>query len=74
MNTGSQRHVTEMLKNTENNHRPSGDLILHNMQSRHAPEEPQQLGSEIFSEHNTLLPTQTYWPAIYLLAKRLYHI
>ena len=47
VNTGSHKHVTKMLKNTEKNPRPSGDLIPHNMQSRHAPEEPQQLVSEI---------------------------
>ena len=40
VNTGSQKHVTEKLKNAEKNPKPSGDLIPHNMQSRHAPEEP----------------------------------
>ena len=47
VNTGSLKHVTKTLKNAEKNPRPSGDLIPHNTQSRHAPEEPQQLGSEI---------------------------
>ena len=49
VNTGSHKHVTEMLKNAEKNPRPSSDLIPSNMQSRHAPEEPQQPGSVIFS-------------------------
>ena len=40
VNTGSHKH----LKNAEKNPRPGGDLILHYMQSRHAPEEPKQLG------------------------------
>ena len=57
VNTGSQKHVTEMLKNAEKNPRPSGDLIPCNMQSRHVPEEPQQLGSVIFSASNLYLTT-----------------
>ena len=55
VNTGSLKHVTEMLKNAEKNPRPSGDLIPRNMQSRHAPEEPQQLGSVIFSAFDLYL-------------------
>ena len=49
VNTGSQIHVTETLKNAEKIPRPSGDLIPRNMQSRHVSEEPQQPGSVIFS-------------------------
>ena len=48
VNTGSHKHVTKTLKNVEKNPRRSGDLIPRNMQSRHVPEEPQQLGSVIF--------------------------
>ena len=48
----SHKHVTKMLKNAEKILRPSGDLIPSNMQSRHAPKEPQQPGSEIFSAFN----------------------
>ena len=40
VNTGSHKHVTETLKNAEENPRLSGDLIPSNMQSRHAPKEP----------------------------------
>ena len=35
--------------------RPRSDLILHYMQSKHELEEPQQLGSEIFSSFNLYL-------------------
>ena len=52
VNTGSQKHVTETLKNTEKNPRLSGDLIPRNVQSRHVPEEPQQPGSRS-SLHST---------------------
>ena len=55
MNTGSQKHVTEMLKNAEKHPRPSGDSIPRNMQSMYVPEEPQQLGSVIFSAFNLYL-------------------
>ena len=55
VNTGSHKHVTKPLKNAEINPRPSGDLIPSNMQSRHAPKEPQQSGSEIFSAFNLYL-------------------
>ena len=55
VNTGSLKHVTEMLKNAEKNPRPSGVLIPRNMQPRHAPEEPQQPGSVIFSAFNLYL-------------------
>ena len=55
MNTGSHKRVTKMLKNAEKNPRPSGDLIPSNMQSRHAPKELQQPGSEIFSAFNLYL-------------------
>ena len=55
MNIGSLKHVTETLKNAERNPRPSGDLIPRNMQSRHAPEEPQQPGSVIFSAFDLYL-------------------
>ena len=52
MNTGSLEHVTKTLKNAERNPRPSGDLIPSNMQSKHAPKEPQQSGSGVFSAFN----------------------
>ena len=55
VNTGSHKHVTKTLKNAEKNPRPSGDLIPCNIQSRNAPKEPQQLGSEIFSASNLYL-------------------
>ena len=55
VNTGSQKHVTEMLKNAEKHPRPSGDLIPRNMQSMYVPEKPQQLGSVIFSAFNLYL-------------------
>ena len=55
VNTGSQKHVSETVKNAEKNPRPSDDLIPRNMQSRHVPREPQQLGSEISSAFNHYL-------------------
>ena len=39
--------MSKTVKNAEKNPRPSGNLIPCNMQSWHAPREPQQPGSEI---------------------------
>ena len=36
VNTGSQKHVTEMLKNAEKHPRPSGHLIPHNITTRYS--------------------------------------
>ena len=43
------------MKNAEKIPRRSRDLIPRNKQSRQKPKEPQQLGSEIFSEFNLYL-------------------
>jgi len=50
------------MKNAKKNSRPSGDLIPHNMQSSHTP---QQLGSEKFSAFNLYLNIY-FSPAIIL--------
>jgi len=44
VNTGSHKHETETMENTEKNPRPSGDLISGHMLSRHVPKEPHQAG------------------------------
>ena len=49
VNTGSHKHVTETIKKAEKNPRPSGDLILRYMQSRHAPEESWDLRNSLQS-------------------------
>ena len=45
------------VKNAEKNPRPSGDLIPHNMQSRHAPREPQQLSLVCYTAKNVRIYT-----------------
>ena len=71
MNTGSQKHVIKTLKNAEKKSHAVpvlGDLIPSNMQSWHAPKEPQQLRSEIFSvllKHQLLA---SKWFCLWILA------
>ena len=47
----------------------NAELILLKMQSRHAPEEPQQLGSEKFSVFNLYLIIICYLPLLLILAQ-----